>query len=83
MTKTASQEVLMRASKARRGIAESPIPAVPRLALPCFKLLHRGSTMLTKKSAASNASNYLTEKSASNALNYFSGTQRSQDKEGC
>ena len=40
----------MRASKARRGIAESPIPAVPRLALPCFKLLHvnpgpRGETL--------------------------------------
>ena len=39
-----SQQVLMRASKARRGIAESSSPAVPRLALPCFELLHAPNT---------------------------------------
>ena len=34
------QQVFPRASKARRGIAEYFQPAVLRLALPCFKLLH-------------------------------------------
>ena len=33
-------QVFPRASKARRGIAEYFQPAVLRLALPCFKLLH-------------------------------------------